>query len=334
MENNFIDKISISRNNCFDALRYFFAISLIIVHVTTLADREQFWAITGSLRVKAFFVITGYLVTYSFIRRNELKSYITKRAARILPAYVCCILFCFVVGLLLSSLCASDFLSSKMTWKYLAANIFMLNWLEPCLPGVFTSNFLPQMNGSLWSMKFEVIFYVIVPFYVFVCRRISRTMATTLTASIIFLAYPYLDYHAQVFCYFFCAILVLFNKKTIDKYFRCFFLAACLNVVAVRFLSQPEWLMEYFLMPLEVFSFAIVLIGIAFHFKPLFFLSRYDNISYGLYLYHFPAAQAIISLDICKESLSMLILLTLVTTWILATVSWYCIEKPILKSFG
>lgn len=332
MEKNFIDKICIGRNNCFDALRYFFAISLIIVHVTTLADKEQFWAITGSLRVKAFFVITGYLVTYSFIRRNELKSYIKKRAARILPAYLCCILFCLVLGLFLSSLSAGDFLSSKMTCKYVVANIFMLNWLEPCLPGVFTSNSFPQMNGSLWSMKFEVIFYAIVPFYVFVCRRLSRIMVTTLTAGMIFLAYPHLGYHAQVFCYFFSAILVLFNKETIDKYFPYVFLAACLNIIAVRFLSQPEWLIEYFLMPLEVFSFAIVLIGIAFHFKPLFFLARYDNISYGLYLYHFPIAQAIISLNIGKESLSMLIVLTFIVTWILATVSWYCIEKPILKA--
>ena len=62
----------VRKDNCFDFLRYFFAFSLILVHFCTLTDTEQFWFISGQMRVKAFFTITGFLVVYSFIRRNNL----------------------------------------------------------------------------------------------------------------------------------------------------------------------------------------------------------------------------------------------------------------------
>ena len=331
MENRFIDNIRIDRNNCFDALRYIFAISLIIVHVTTAADEEQFWAITGGLRVKAFFVITGFLVTYSLIRRKELKSYIVKRVARILPAYVCCILFCIIAGVFLTSLDTCDYLTSAQTWKYGIANTLMLNWIEPCLPGVFCDNPLPEVNGSLWSMKFEVLFYAVVPIYIYVCRKLPRGVITAVTAGAIYLIYPHAEYHLQLFLYFFSAILVLFNKDIIERYFKYVFTASLLHLVAIYCIESTEWIFEYVVAPLEVFTFAIVLIGIAYHCKPLFFLARYDNISYGLYLYHMPVAQILISLGLGKQSFGILLFSTFAITCIIATLSWIFIEKPILK---
>ena len=79
-------KERVRRDNCFDFIRYFFAFSLIIVHFCTANYTEQFWFVTGGTRVKAFFIITGFLVVYSYIRRNSLKVYFKKRARRILPA--------------------------------------------------------------------------------------------------------------------------------------------------------------------------------------------------------------------------------------------------------
>jgi len=46
--------------NNFDFIRYFFAFSLVIVHFCTLMGIDQFWVISGGLRVKVFFIMSGF----------------------------------------------------------------------------------------------------------------------------------------------------------------------------------------------------------------------------------------------------------------------------------
>mgnify|MGYP002523905256 CR=1 FL=1 len=122
----------IRKENCFDFLRFFFAIALILSHFCTLTGNGQVLPVTGSTAVRAFFTMTGFLVTYSFIRRDcNIVSYAQKRFARIVPAYIMTILFCMLIGWWVTSLNTKDFWISGQTWKYFISNILMLNWLEP-----------------------------------------------------------------------------------------------------------------------------------------------------------------------------------------------------------
>ena len=164
--NNLLNESSkklLKKGNCFDFLRYFFAISLIIAHFCTLTNIDQFWFVTGTTRVKAFFIMSGFLVFYSYIRREDLKDYIEKRIRRILPAYLIVIIFCFLLGSFITTIGTKDFFTSKETYKYLIANFSFLNFIQPTLPGVFEHNPIQAVNGSLWTMKVEVMFYISVP---------------------------------------------------------------------------------------------------------------------------------------------------------------------------
>lgn len=90
----------VRKDNCIDFLRYFFATFLIISHFCTLTETaNSATQLTGGMRVKAFFVITGFLVTYSFVRGGyNLHVYARKRIARIVPAYIVAIALCVVLG--------------------------------------------------------------------------------------------------------------------------------------------------------------------------------------------------------------------------------------------
>ena len=78
----------VKSENGFRAIRYFFAVSLMLVHITTAMGLKQFMPFTGALCVKAFFIITGFLVVFSFCRSADVRTYARKRANRILPAYL------------------------------------------------------------------------------------------------------------------------------------------------------------------------------------------------------------------------------------------------------
>src|SRR5690606_8838181 len=57
--------------------------------------------------------------------------------------------------------------------KYTISNLVFLNFLQPTLPGVFDSNKLAAVNGALWTLKIEVMFYLSVPIVVFLFRKFS-----------------------------------------------------------------------------------------------------------------------------------------------------------------
>jgi len=75
-----------------------------------------------------------------------------KRVRRIYPAYFTVVALSAVTLCLLSTVPLSQYFGVGF-WKYLGANLLFLNFLAPSLPGVFTSNIMPAVNGALWTLK-------------------------------------------------------------------------------------------------------------------------------------------------------------------------------------
>ena len=316
----------VKRDNCFDFLRYLFAFSLILVHFCTLTDTEQFWFISGQMRVKAFFTITGFLVVYSFLRRKSLKVYCWKRIVRIMPAYITTILLCYLVGYFFSTASATDYYFSSQSLKYLVANLSFMNFIEPCLPGLFTDNtYGPFVNGSLWSMKLEVIFYILVPLIVFLMQKVNKTIVLVIVYILLTIYNQFFDNSVNTFIYFFSGTAILLYFDWFCQHIKWIF-PFCLVYMIIIFFFDYSFL--YYIEPL-VFSATIV--AIAYYCKPLNFLQRYDNISYGLYLYHFPVIQVLVQYKLHQHNIYITFIFALIITILLAIISWYIIEKPMLQ---
>lgn len=104
---------------------------------------------------------------------TDNKRYFLKRALRIYPAYFCIVLICAVMGVFFSAYSWREYWSLSLL-KYIAANLVFLNFLQPNLPGLFESNAIQAVNGALWTLKIEVMFYLFVPLAVMAFRKFGR----------------------------------------------------------------------------------------------------------------------------------------------------------------
>lgn len=157
------------RENNFDIIRLTLAAVVVLFHVgyisgATIFERFPVY-FSGHLAVEGFFAISGFLIIASYERSSSLKDYYIKRAARILPGYWLATALCLVIAL-----CYGSF----HLGRFLFANLTFANFLAPSVPGVFPSNPDPVMNGALWTIKIEVMFYIFVPILVWLCRRLHR----------------------------------------------------------------------------------------------------------------------------------------------------------------
>jgi peptidoglycan/LPS O-acetylase OafA/YrhL len=161
--------------NNFDLMRLIFASVVAIYHGVKLSGVAAWdaWiaplSVAAELGVQGFFVLSGYLVMGSFERSPSILSYLEKRARRILPAYAVVIFMCAIAAVLVAPEARGDLLA---VWRYIAWNLAFLNFMEPNLPGVFVMNPASEINGALWTLKIEVLFYLGLPLLAY-CLRVA-----------------------------------------------------------------------------------------------------------------------------------------------------------------
>ena len=333
----------ISNGNSFDFLRVFFAFSVFFAHfkeLTGTAGSFIYWPISASMGVAGFFIISGFLITRSYYRSPNLLNYITKRVRRIVPAYFFVVVICAFSLSLVSSLSFQEYFTSKVFFKYLTANLAFLNFIQPTLPGVFSSNPFPFVNGSLWTIKIELALYAFVPLmiiflkrkpvFVFICLYISSSLIryglgqldnSSYSASIILLSRPLFG---QV-CFFVSGAILLFYFDFFKKKIKWVLPLSIIVFTSKYFLSY--WVIEFFY-PL---SFAILIISFAYCFKELAFISKYGDFSYGVYLYHYPIIQLFTHRECLRENPVLLFCICLGILVLLSWLSWHLLEKQFLK---
>jgi peptidoglycan/LPS O-acetylase OafA/YrhL len=154
------------RGNAFDLLRLVAALLVVFGHSWVLTGHEDLLAFlsgtnAGDLGVGVFFLLSGYLVSASWLADPALKRFAARRALRIYPAYaLVVVVLALVLGPLVTRLTAGAYFGSGGTWKFLGGNLAIIP-VQFALPGVFGDNPYPNaVDGSLWTIRVEVLCYV------------------------------------------------------------------------------------------------------------------------------------------------------------------------------
>ena len=95
-----------NNNNNFHLLRFVFASLVIISHAHEIKDGDRsneilttiFGSISfGELAVDCFFVISGYLITKSWLENPRFSAFLSSRILRIFPAFIVASLLCALI---------------------------------------------------------------------------------------------------------------------------------------------------------------------------------------------------------------------------------------------
>ena len=154
--------------NNFDLLRLIAAVAVIIGHAYAISPQPPYqdgvgqllqFDYSGSLAVKFFFFLSGMLVTNSIISKPDAFQFLAKRAFRIFPGLLVCLLVAvLIIGPLFTRLSLTEYFFNWETWSYLKKNLLLMD-LQWRLPGVFTEHKY-GLNGSLWTLPYEVLCYL------------------------------------------------------------------------------------------------------------------------------------------------------------------------------
>jgi peptidoglycan/LPS O-acetylase OafA/YrhL len=334
-----------SRENNFDFLRFFAASLVIFSHSFALfgSKFEPFQWLTGyitfgSFAVQIFFIMSGFLITKSWLDNPSAIAYAKKRILRILPALICAVLFAvFIVGLFNTELSFREYITNPETFRYIK-NIFLFP-IHRGLPGVFADNPYPiAVNGSLWTLSVEITMYFAVVLLGFSRLLKRRYSLLVILAALLFLDRVILvrsEYSSSIFLTMATVQLVklgifftigsLFYLYREKVSFNQSLLTVALIVYLATFRSTWGMLASYITLPYITLFIAYAKIPRISNF------GKYGDFSYGMYVYAFPIQQSLMHFWKPQLSIWTFFACAFPVILLLAVISWKFVEKPVLR---
>ena len=329
------------RNNNFDALRLFAAGMVIYGHGWILATPAGpgFWGVPfARIGLDIFFAISGYMVTGSWQRTPNLLLFLAKRALRIFPGLIACVLAtAYILGPRLSNLPLHAYLHNGEVLKYLQ-NMWLFQRLY--LPGVFEGMRLNgAVNGSLWSLFPEVLCYLTVPLLALLPLRPRLWtlgiggVAAGIAGMWLFYGYeglPIVFYNTDVkymlvqVPFFFIGGLYRLLGDRAPNFYRAdvALLGYTLNWMVASWYSWWNLPIEWATLPYMVICFGRMSMPVVRR------AGRFGDLSYGMYLYAFPVQQIVIAAMPRNE---YPIATCMAFTVPFALLSWHLVESPALR---
>jgi peptidoglycan/LPS O-acetylase OafA/YrhL len=360
------------RSNAFGLLRLLLAMGVLVAHSQTVGFAQPPLGLTvtrgqidlGSVAVKGFFLISGFLVTGSALRISWPR-FGWHRLLRIMPAYwVCLVVTAFVfapfVAYLERGTIHGIWHHPESPFRYVWFNAF-LSMDQYRIGGLLTTTPFGRyaggpsaFDGSLWSLRYEAACYVLIALLsVLAVLRRARWAVLFLTLCTVGLAvrdvvvtgqwafhpvgHPELRPFPMVGAFTFDQVqylLVMFLLGACAYLYReripmNGLLAAAAAAVFVVTLTTGGFL------SLGLLAYAYLLLYAALALpRKLHRIGVDRDYSYGIYIYAFPMQQILGLLGATRFGPVAYLALTVLMTAILAALSWHLVERPAMSLKG
>ena len=295
----------------------------------------------GGLSVNLFFIISGFLISHSLLRSNDVKTYLRKRILRIYPG--------FAVNLALMLLVFAPLVAPAGVAVFTLDNLFNVLARIPLLrqfspTGVVGENPYPaSLNGALWTISYEFGCYLILLAALWPRRWLSSALFCG--AIVVLIAAPSIfSGDNGLLARAFDRLRTLTGDPVAWLRFASFFLSGALfhhfrhRIPFSNLIAAISFLLFLSAIPFPAAhwvafppSLTYLVFWLAYH--PLIKLrhfGKWGDFSYGTYLYGFPVQQVIIGRIEGVPGPTSLTLIALPLTLCFAAFSWYAVERPAL----
>jgi peptidoglycan/LPS O-acetylase OafA/YrhL len=342
-------------SNNFDLVRLFAALQVAAVHSLQHLKVTIAWPIFGEILqlfpgVPIFFFVSGFLISRSYDRNPSVGDFTLNRCLRIYPALIVCLVVS-IATVISTGYFRSVRVEIAQLAPWVAAQLTFAQFYNPQFMRYYGVGVL---NGSVWTICVELQFYVLTPVIHQLCSATCKTKAKVniLILGLIgvflvvnrsyfaqtlphgeSLAYKILGVSFIPWFYMFLAGIVV--QKNLD-FFRAI-LSGKFTIVLPAYLvfSMLVGIHGGLRLGNEISPFLFTAL-IATVFAAAFSneglsdrLLRRNDISYGVYIYHMPIVNLLLTLGYVGSSKALGI--AIAATIALALASWLAVEKPALS---
>lgn len=295
--------------------------------------------------VDGFFVLSGYLVVGSWLRRPRPGAYLRNRLLRLYPAFLVCLaLTAFVFAPLASRVEGVPYAVTDGV-KYATSNLGLLIRTPHIGETLSTVPYPGEWNGSLWTLFFEFLCYLAVlalgllgvlrtrwgvPLLFAVAWAFDLIIALRpewaeikIPVGSLAIGFVTAKSAARFACVFAAGALIYHLRRRLPCSWRWVALAAGIVIASL-------WLPHH--RPTAALALAYGLVAAGALIRRDAFVLR-EDISYGTYIYGYPVQQLLVA-AFPRIGFGPYVLASLLFAWVLGAASWRWVEKPMLALKG
>jgi peptidoglycan/LPS O-acetylase OafA/YrhL len=272
---------------------------------------DNFLFSTGSYLLMLFFIVSGYVITFSIYKNIEknryfcAKSYLSRRLARVYPPLTLALIISALVVPIAQLLSNDPSLSLRLEGDLFVVRSHLTLDFNEYLTNFFLLHRVVEQwptinnNGPLWTLSIEFWIYMLAMTAAswLINKRLALGLIPTIAAIFFLVCNRNVMFLNLLFIFLLGVTCAIFQIKKLFVPTKFYLITSVLLIsyAIISVVSNPDIVIPYSSANARLFQYALLVLGliwfINFHHRSAQFLSPFipiGSFSLSLYIFHFP----------------------------------------------